>query len=317
MFEFGGSKYSSGTAMVIATPSGFPNSAIVLKQRKKNGLHVSSKVWMNCLVGIAHHQYGITNVGIYQVKKISKLDNDNNEVTLELLTGLAQASPEQTRDTGWYNHHCRKYPGLKKLVNTLLEKLEMFECTTPMYFEPFRILRRYTRKDADFDKLMLDTNLEIDESVPDLVPRYILIEKNMAEIEEYKHFYQFEQALLEVCRHLAVSFPYVYVLYCHHPDVKTNGLITHAFISFQENEGKTLVFHRTGYVYHHSGIESGRSTDLEAFIKSNYNDSYLHGLLGVHGGGINKLMKHIETSKDGCIYVPLKYALCTKKYTHR
>ena len=41
MFEFGGSKYSSGTAMVVATPSGFPNAAIALKQRKVNGLHAA------------------------------------------------------------------------------------------------------------------------------------------------------------------------------------------------------------------------------------------------------------------------------------
>lgn len=317
MFEFGGSKYSSGTAMVIATPSGFPNSAIVLKERRQNGLHVSSKVWINCLVGVAHHQYGITNIGIYQVKKILKVDQTNNEVQLDLLIGISQANPEQTRDFNWFAPYQRKYPGLKKLVTTLLDKLETFNCTTPMYLEPFRIIRKYTQKDPDFNKLMLVTDLVIPENLSELVPKYVVIAKNMAETKSFNHFYQFEAELISTCKQLVSSFPYVYILFCHHNSPKSDDqseLLTHAFVAFQESEGKPLLFHKVCFVYQHTGTGIGKSTDLESFIRSNYNESYLHSLLGVHGGGIPRLLTYIANSKDGCLYVPLKYALCTKRY---
>lgn len=317
MFEFGGSKFSSGTAMVVATPSGFPNSAIVLKQRRKNGLHVSSKVWINCLVGVAHHQYGITNIGIYQVKRINSVSEHSNEVQLTLLAGIAQASPDQTRDPNWFAPYHRKYPGLKKLVATLLDKLETYNCTTPMYLEPFRVIRKYTQKDPDFNKLMLVTDLVVPENISDLVPKYAVIESNMAETKNFTHFYQFEAELISVCKNLVNTFPYVYVLYCHHNSPNEDGqdeLITHAFVAFQESEGKPLMFHKVCFIYHHTGAHAGKSSDLESFIRSNYNESYLHSLLGVHGGGIPRLLNYIGNSKDGCLYVPLKYALCTKRY---
>lgn len=324
MFEFGGSKYSSGTAMLVATPSGFPNSAIALKQRKRNGIHASSKIWINCLIGIAHHQYGITNIGIYQVKRIRKADSIvqgtklENVVDLELIVGLTQASPEQTRDLDWLSPYHRKYPGLRKLATVLLDKLEMFNCAIPMYLEPFRIIRKYTQKEPDFNKLMLYTDLTVPENLSELVPKYVIYEKNMAEVIRFDHFYQFENALTTTCQQLVQTYPFIYLLLCHHTSPGESGgveLLTHAFICSQENEGKPLLFHKTGYVYKHTGQEIGRSTDLEGFIRSNYNESYLHSLLGVHGGGIQRLLTYIKSSKDGCLYVPLKFVLCTRKYT--
>lgn len=325
MFEFGGSKFSSGVAMTIATPSGFPNSAIVLKQRKINGLHLCSRVWPNSLIGIAHHQYGITNIGIYRIKTIRKPQTDQellfypgNIAELELLVGVVQSLPDQVHDLRWLAPHDRKYPGLKKMTQVLLQKLESFDCILPMYFEPFRIIRKYSSKDPDFNKLMNNTDLTIDSNISDLVPQYVNIATNMSTLLEYHHYLRFENAILDVCQQVIRSNPFVYLLLCHHKSPGEFGteLLTHAFISYQENEGKKLMFHRTGYVYKHTGHECRQSTDFESFIKSNYNESYLHILLGVHGGGIPRLLDYIESSKDGCLYIPLKYSLCTRRYQH-
>lgn len=329
MFEFGGSKYSSGKAMLIATPSGFPNAAIALKNRVSNGLHAASKVWVGCLIGIAHHQFGVTTVGIYKLESMLRTPTERFKSAgkFKLVVGLFKEDTIKAHDVSWVSPYDRKYPGLKKLVHHLLTKLEMYDCTVPVYLEPFRIIYQDRSTEPKFKNLIKNTDLEQMTDQTDLLPKYVKMIKSMAEIKQCDLFSRLEHDLLETCEWYHVTYPFVYALFCHH--ISNGGLETHAFVCFQKDINKILQFHKTGWLYRHLGvdIEPGQqymdvdkpnrivnSYDLNAFIKSNYNSSYLYALLGIRGGGIKKLLTTIEQSRERCIYVPLKYALCLRSY---
>lgn len=314
MFEFGGSQHTSGIAMIVATPSGFPNTSIVLSNRKVNGLHVCSKVWVSCLIGVASHQYGIINAGIYRITDIKQLVEDNVDsmvVTAKLVSGATNLSSYQSDMHTWYKHSECKYPGIRKLAHSLIDKLLNYKCVNPTYIEPFKLLRRYTGKDPEFTKLLLRTDLDVTEYVSPDVPQYAIFNKCMKKIEEYSSYFAFEKALVTKCQELFTVHPYVYTYFCHY--LKDDSLITQVFICYQQTENDILQVYRQSYMYIHSGIDKCRSYDLESYIKSNYNPTYMATILNVNGG-INQLIKRIEQSKDKCVYVPLKYALCTKRY---
>lgn len=317
MFELGGSKYSSGHVLMIATPSGFPNAAIVLRNRAANGVHVASKVWPGCLIGIAHHQFGVTTLGVFRLESIIATPQARFKQAgvFKKLVGLDKVSSLAAHDTAWLLPYSKTYPGLKKLVRYLLHKLEIFECKMPIYIEPFRIIYQNRSTEPCFKKLLQNTDLlDSKHEGSELTPQYVKIEKNMAETKEYTNFGQLEQELIDACFQYHFQFPYVYLLLCHH--LTSRDLKTHAFVCFQEGINKTLMFHRTGYLYHHCGAgEDGpASYELEGYIAGSYNRSYLYTLLGVKGGGIRNLVNTIKQSREGCIYVPLKYALCYRSY---
>ena len=190
MFEFGGSKHTTGLTMLVATPSGFPNAAIVLANRKPNGLHVCSKVWPGCLICVATHQYGVINIGVYKIEKIEKAkpleEDDYCIATSSLVTGLVKATTEEAKMADWFKISETQYPGIRKLIRSTIDKLLMYRCDTPIYTEPFKLLRRYTRKDPDFSKLLMHTDLDIPEYVSHNTPQYAVIASSMKETQEYQ-----------------------------------------------------------------------------------------------------------------------------------
>lgn len=317
MFEFGGSKHATGIALVVATASGFPNTAIVLHNRHANGLHVSSRVWPGTLVGVASHSYGVINIGIYKVCPMSTsteyVSGGLPVVTLELLAGATRMEYSVAMMHHWYSHLEKKYPGIRRLAQATGEKLMDYRCTTPIYIEPFRALRRYTKKDADFSKLMTYTDLEIPAIVKQDTPQHEVLSSSMKEMRTYANYGMFEQALLKECDALYVAgHPYIYVYFCHH--YQEDKFVTQAFVAYQEKENGILRYLRRGYIYLHIGYEQKRSYDFESFIKSNYNPTYMAMLIDTESGGIGRLLESVARAKDGCVSVPLKYSWCTKRY---
>lgn len=326
MFEFGGSKYSSGKAMLIATPSGFPNAAIALKNRVTNGLHAASRVWVGCLVGIAHHQFGVTTAGIYILESMESTPDENFKKAgnFRLLTGVIRQDPTIIHELDWISPYDRTYPGLRKLSIHLLKKVEMFECKIPMYLEPFRVIHQNRSTEPKFKDLIQNTEFSIDENTSDLVPIYIKIARHLAEVKECEFWAQLEMFVVDACYQYHFAYPFVYAILCHH--VTNGNLDTHVYVGFQKGIKQTLLFHHTGWLYHHKGVkipveqsewrDKGKITsiDLGNYITSNYNQSFLYTLLGVKGGGINRLLETINQSKERCIYVPLKYSLCLRSY---
>lgn len=326
MFELGGSKYSSGKAMLVATPSGFPNAAIALKNRVINGVHAASRVWAGCLIGVAHHQFGITTIGIYQLASINSTPDQffQKSGKLKLIAGLIKEDPTIVHRLNWLSPYDKTYPGIKKLAHCLLKKLEMFECKIPLYLEPFRIIHSNRATEPKFKDLMNNTSLIPDSTLSDLTPLYIRISKSIAEIKDCNIWAKLESILIDTCHQYHYTYPFVYVLFCHH--VSNEILETHAFVCFQRSKKSILEFHHTGWKYTHSGIFLATnkdaismethvvSYDFQSYIAENYNNSFLYALLGIRGGGIKKLLEDIEKSKDRCTYVLLRYALCIKSY---
>ena len=326
MFELGGSKYSSGKAMLIATPSGFPNAAIALKNRVVNGVHAASKVWAGCLIGIAHHQFGVTTIGIYVLTGLYSTPDAFFKKTgqLKLITGLIKEDPVIVHKLNWLSPYDKTYPGIKKLATCLLRKLEMFECRVPLYLEPFRIIYSNRATEPKFKELMNNTSLSLDNSFSELTPLYAQISKSIAEVKSCDIWTKLENTLIDICYQYHFTYPFVYLLLCHH--VSNETLETHAFVCFQRGIKSTLEFHHTGWKYTHTGIFLSTnkeaismktrvvSYDFQSYINGNYNSSFFYVLLGIRGGGIKKLLESIEKSKDRCTYVLLKYALCIKSY---
>lgn len=304
MFEFGGSKYASGIAMLVATPSGFPNAAIVLKTRVPNGLHVASKIWIGCLVGIAYHKFGTTTAGIYRLDSIINTTDEASAFGVEgvfsLVVGIVKKPQDVAHDLRWLAPFDKRYPGLRRLAFQLLRKVELFGCTMPLYLEPFR-----TSSDS-ISTLLKCTDLDTT-NIPDVTPKFITLIKNMQQIQDFSLYSQLEPILIDLCYERSFFSTFVYLLLCHH--FKDSELLTHIFVGYKDKNQKTFNIWKTGYCYTHYGIQQSYSTDLEGYIATNYNRAYLHTLLGITGGGIKALKKKIETSKDGCHYVLLRYAL--------
>ena len=304
MFELGGSKYASGIAMLIATPSGFPNAAIVLRTRVPNGLHVASKVWIGCLIGIAYHRFGTTTVGIYRLDSIVNVSTEEATFGVEgifsLVTGICKKQQNEAHDLRWLSPFDKKYPGIRRLTFQLLRKLELFGCTMPLYLEPFR-----SASDS-ITALLKNTDLDT-EKTTHLTPNFVTLIKNMNQIQNFSLYSQLEPVLIDLCYERSFFYPFVYLLLCHH--FKDSELLTHIFVGYKEKNKKTFNIWKTGYCYIHYGIQQNYSTDLEGYIATNYNRAYLHTLLGISGGGIRSLLRKIESSKDGCHYVLLRYAL--------
>ena len=317
MFEFGGSKHSTGVAMLVSTASGFPNSAIVLHSRKPNGVHICSRVWPGTLICVAMHQYGIINIGVYKIKTIDKqnksISGGLSRVPLELVAGITKSEYDQVVNNNWFAHHEKKYPGIRKLVYTTCNKLMDYRCITPMYTEPFKIIKRYNKKDPDFAKLMMHTDLIIPEYVSPVTPQYAVINSNIKDIVECNSFSVFESNILKECKLLySQGVPYIYTSLYHYP--QDCDFITQAFISYQDKSNTILKFIRKSFKYKHIGFNSKRSYDFESYIKSNYNPSYMAVLMNVESGGFGRLVDLCEQSKDRCVSVHLKYVWCTKKY---
>lgn len=317
MFEFGGSKHSSGSAMIVSTASGFPNSAIVLHNRHPNGLHVCSRVWPGTLLGIATHKYGFINIGIYKVENVNnalkKLNNGLSLIEVSLLAGGINIEYTNTIDLRWLMHLEKKYPGIKKLALSTIEKLLDFRCVTPKYIEPFKPLKTITRQDACFSKLLLYTDLMIPESPSSLVPQHVLISSNMKSTLEYSDYISYENDIVNECKNLyELNKPYIYV-YLNHL-INDNKFITKAFITYQDKDDNLLRFLRKEYIYNHVGYEQNRSYDFESYILNNYNPTYMTLIFGIKSGGISRVINDIEQSKDRCISHALKYSLCTRKY---
>lgn len=304
MFEFGGSKYASGIAMLVATPSGFPNAAIVLKTRVPNGLHVASKVWIGCLVGIAYHKFGTTTVGIYRLDSIVNTTDETSAFGVEgvfsLVVGISKKSQDVAHDLRWLAPFDKRYPGLRRLTFQLLRKVELFGCTVPLYLEPFR-----TSSDS-ISALFKCTDLET-LNTTDVTPKFVTLIKNMTQIQDFSLYSQLEPILIDLCYERSFFYPFVYLLLCHH--LKDSELLTHIFVGYKDKTQKVFNVWKTGYCYTHYGIQQNYSTDLEGYIATNYNRAYLYTLLGTTGGGISSLLKKIKMSKDGCHYVLLRYAL--------
>ena len=326
MFELGGSKYSSGKAILIATPSGFPNAAIALKNRVVNGVHAASRVWIGCLIGIAHHQFGITTIGIYLLTSVESTPDKffKKSGKLKLITGLVKEDPAVVHQLNWLSPYDKTYPGIKKLAVCLLKKLEMFECKIPLYIEPFRIIHSDRVTEPKFKELINNASLIPDNTLSDLTPLYIRISKSIAEVKDCDIWMKLENTLVDTCYQYHFTYPFVYVLFCHH--VSNEILETHAFVCFQRSNKSILEFHHTGWKYTHTGIFLSTnkeaismetrviSYDFQSYLANNYNNSFFYALLGIRGGGIKKLLSDIEKSKDRCTYVLLKYALCIKSY---
>lgn len=316
MFEFGGSKHASGSAMIISTASGFPNAALVLHNRHTNGLHVCSRVWPGTLIGVATHKYGFINIGIYKVESSNSIQNKVNELSLvntSLLTGGTHMEYTNTLDYRWLIHLEKKYPGIRKLAQATIEKLLDFRCTSPKYIEPFKQLKNNI--DANFSKLLTYSNLIIPDNTCNLVPQHVLISSNMKSSIEYNNYLLYEKDIINECKNLyELQKPFVYI-YLNHL-LYNNKFITKTFISYQDKDNTLLNFINKEYIYYHVGYEQNRSYDFESYILSNYNPTYMSMLLGIKSGGIIKILERIEQSKDRCVSVPLKYSFCTKKYIH-
>lgn len=316
MFEFGGSKHASGSALIISTASGFPNSALVLHNRHPNGLHVCSRVWPGTLLGIATHKYGFINIGIYKVESSNEIKKYASELSLikaSLLAGGTHMEYPATINFRWLIHLEKKYPGIRKLAQATIDKLLDFRCTTPMYIEPFKVLRTTSKYDANFSKLLTYTDLVETETTSNLLPYHAVISSNMKNTLEYNCYLQFESELIKQCKSLyELQKPFIY-LYLNHL-LFNKKFITKAFIAYQDKDSSILKFLRKEFIYNHIGYETNHSFDFESFILSNYNPTYMTILFGIKSGGIAKVLDLIESSKNRCISVPLKYSLCTKKY---
>ena len=317
MFEFGGSDHASGSVMIVSTASGYPNSAIVLHNRHPNGIHVCSRVWPGTLLGIATHKYGFINIGIYKVKNVNdnlrKINDELSLIEVSLLAGKVHLEYTNTMDFRWLIHLEKKYPGIRKLAISTIEKLLDFRCTAPKYIEPFRALKATNKYDPCFSKLLLYTDLIITESASNLVPQNVIISSNMKVTNEYDSYLTYEKDIVDECKNLyELDKPFIYV-YLNHL-LNNNQLLTKTFIAYQEKNDTLLRFLKKEYVYKHIGFEQKRSYDFESYILSNYNPTYMSLLLGVKNGGMGRLISNIEQSKDRCISVPLKFSLCTRKY---
>lgn len=326
MFELGGSWTTSGIAMLIATSSGFPNSAIALKSRRKNGLHAASRVWPGCLIGIASHKYGKMLIAIYRLEEIhdlNKLQEGTDSCSgfkkgvFKFVTGIMDADITIARKLDWISPFDRIYAGIKKLANALIDKVVAYECTIPYYIEPFRAIDESRSTEPKLAHLLKHTNLSFDniQSDEQNVSWCNKILENMAAVKPFIFYSKFEQEALEICSLYAGANSFVYLLLCHCcPEQSDNKLQTFGFVCYQRESRSVLKFHSTGLQYQHTGLEHGYSSDLQSYIARNYNPDYFKTLFGINRNSIKQCLDKVHASQDKCSYVLLRHHLSEKRY---
>lgn len=313
MFEMGGTNTVSGTALVIGTPSGFPNSAIIPDHRHVNGIHAISRVWNGCLIGIAHHDFGRVTAGIYRLKSI-KVDDSNPQRAgvFTHVCGITRADQTVADDINWVVPYDIPYKGIRRMARALLRKVFQYECTKAFYVEPLRVVDESSSKEPKLSTILQYTDLDLKDLESELTPWYVKIMRNMSEMVEHTSYRKFEAQAVSICDQYYPFWKFVYLILYHH--VSYGELQTHGYIAYQKQAGGMLHFHPTGLVYRHQGLEYGYSTDLQSYISMTYNSSYFGKILGVKRSSVKALLDRMERTKDHTHYAFFRYVYCNKSY---
>jgi len=133
LYELGGQTESEGYAILPASPAGSPLEAKIVHLRYQLGIHADVPVWAGCLVMIGHHTRGHASYALYKVRQIHM---DKSSPTIEL-ERMAHTYPRNI-DPGFdWLRNIQNLRNLHQLALMTKKKLFFYNCTQPIYVEPF------------------------------------------------------------------------------------------------------------------------------------------------------------------------------------
>lgn len=312
MFEFGGSEYDRGLAMLIAKPSGCPNAGSALHKRRYNELHATIRVWPGSYVAVAAHEKGRVNAAIYIVDEIIKKSTPEEAYNTTVSTNfddvklrlVCSANDVSKNNTDWYQE-IAKNPGISGLVAALFNKLFTYRCVTPSYIEPF------SRVTPDISDVIVPRMIQcLEDSLQDTETTETVSFSVSTDLN-INSFAEYHKQLIDYAAKLSQTNKFVYTLFRHYLDRDDESLMTEtSFVVANTSVVEDLHLAKKVFLYRHR-IDDGRTREVDNFM-SCYDPSYKKILF--NHTILEKLLQGIEESQSGDVLCFGKFILCTFKW---
>lgn len=148
MYEFGGSGYNFGNAMIIGDAGGFPSvkgKFMPIGQTMRqtaNTIQAEIPVWPGCVVGLASHNSGKSTFALYSITSVNEGDTKTDSYAKLDLLAFVKGADNHTGSSKicWYSDIQNRVVNVVNFVDVLSTKLYSTDCTLPKFIEWFSIL---------------------------------------------------------------------------------------------------------------------------------------------------------------------------------